>query len=71
MACAIVTKRNYRLVQALRKPSVAFDRRNQCVTKIFNENVASHAGGADHLDLEINVLPQSTVENRQHTAIRG
>jgi hypothetical protein len=70
MACAIVTKENYRLVQAPRKPSVTFDSRNQCLTKIFNENVGSHIRGVDYLGLEIKVLPHSTVENRQHPAIR-
>jgi hypothetical protein len=41
------------------------------VTKIFNENVASHGRGVDCLNLDINVLPHSTAENRQHRAIRG
>jgi hypothetical protein len=71
MAYPIVIKENSMFVQAPRKYSVTFDSRNQRVTKIFNENVTSHVQGIDDLDLEINILPHSTVENRQHPAIRG
>jgi hypothetical protein len=66
MAYAIVTKKNCRFVQAPRRPSVTFGSQNQCVTKIFDENVANHVRGVDYLDLEVNILPGSMVEDRQH-----
>jgi hypothetical protein len=71
MTCVIVTKKNRKFLQAPTKSSVTFDSRNQCITKRFNEIVSSHVQGVDYLDLEINGLSHSIVENHQDPAIRG
>jgi hypothetical protein len=63
-------KKDCRFVQVPRKPLVTFDSRNQCLTKIFNENVADYVWGVGHLDFKMNGSPHSSVENRQHPAIR-